>query len=73
MLVSPSAAAPTLVTEVAALSADADAMPMPVALLDGWASFAALEYQAAVERLTVGLLHMRAALRNAASALEAGR
>ncbi|HEV7622680.1 MAG TPA: hypothetical protein VGO26_00975 [Amnibacterium sp.] len=70
MLEPPSAAA-VLAATVRALAAEADAVPLPEALLDGWASFAALDYQAAVARLTIGVLRVRAALHDAAAALEA--
>jgi hypothetical protein len=62
-----------LAVTVSALAAEADAVPMPDPLLDGWASFAALEYQAAVCRVAVGLLRMRSALHDAAAALKATR
>jgi hypothetical protein len=58
---------------VAALAAEADALPLPDVLLDGWASIAAIEYQAAVGRSIVGLLRVRAALHDAAAAMEATR
>ncbi len=72
-MLEPPAATTALAAAVRALASDADALPLPEPLLDGWASFAALEYQAAVARTTVGLLRLRAALHDAASGLEAPR
>ncbi|MCU1474206.1 hypothetical protein [Amnibacterium sp.] len=70
MLQPPSGATAALALRLAALAAEADELPSPDPMLDGWASVAALEYQAAVARLTVGLLRLRAALHGAAAALE---
>ncbi|HET6826224.1 MAG TPA: hypothetical protein VFH64_09895 [Amnibacterium sp.] len=72
-MLEPSPATATLAAAVRTLADEADALPLPEALLDGWASFAALEYQAAVARTTVGLLRVRAALHDAAAGLEALR
>ena len=66
-------AATVLAADVRALAAEADAIPLPEPLLDGWASFAALEYQAAVARAAAGLVRLRAALHEAAATLEAQR
>jgi hypothetical protein len=73
MLEPTSAAAGALAAVVTALAAEADAFPLPDVLLDGWASIAAIEYQAAVGRSIVGLLRVRAALRQAVAAMEAAR
>lgn len=71
-MLEPSPATTTaLAAVVRALASEADAIPLPEPLLDGWASFAAAEYQAAVARTAVGLLRLRAALHEAAAALEA--
>ena len=69
-MLEPSPATTALAAAVRALADEADALPLPEALLDGWASFAALEYQAAVARGTFGLLRLRAALQDAAAELE---
>jgi hypothetical protein len=72
-MLEPPAAAAALAATVRALAGEADAIPLPEPLLDGWVSFAAVECQAAVARMTVGLLRLRAELHEAASALEALR
>jgi hypothetical protein len=73
MLEPPSAATGELAAVVTALAAEADALPLPDVLLDGWASIAAMEYQAAVGRSIVGLLRVRTALHEAVAAMEAAR
>lgn len=70
-MLEPSPATTALAAAVRALADEAEAIPLPEPLLDGWASFAAVEYQAAVARMTVGLLCLRGALHEAAAALEA--
>lgn len=72
-MLEPPAAAGALAAAVRALANEADALPLPEPLLDGWASFAALEYQSAVARTRLGLLRLRAALQEAAVDLEAPR
>lgn len=72
-MLEPPAAAGALAAAVRALANEADALPLPEPLLDGWASFAALEYQSAVARTRLGLLRLRAALHEAAADLEAPR
>lgn len=72
MLEPPPGTTPPAAT-VRALAAEADAIPLPEPLLDGWASFAAVEYQTAVARTSVALHRLRAALHEAAAELEALR
>lgn len=69
----PALAAPALAAVARALAAEADAIPLPQPLVDGWASLAAAEYQVAVARAWTPLLHLRAALHEAAAALETPR
>lgn len=73
MLEPPPSVAAALAEDVRALASEADAIPLPEPLLDGWVSFAALEYQTAVARTRLGLLRLRAALHEAAAALEEPR
>jgi len=72
-MLEPPPAATALAATVRGLASEADAIPLPEPLLDGWASFAAAEYQSAVSRTAVGLLRLRAALHEAAAGLEALR
>ena len=72
-MLEPPPATTALAATVRALAGEADDIPLPEPLLDGWASFAAVEYQTAVARATVALLRMRAALHEATAGLEALR
>ncbi|HEY0374836.1 MAG TPA: hypothetical protein VGC94_08565 [Amnibacterium sp.] len=73
MLQPPSGATAALAARLAALAAEADELPTPDPMLDTWRSVAAIEYEAAVTRLAVGLARLRAALHDATAALEAVR
>jgi hypothetical protein len=71
-MLEPQPAAPVvLVDAVDRLRLAARALPEPPLVLDGWASAAALEYEAAAARLAAGLLQVRAALDDGAAALVA--
>ena len=71
MLEPQAAARAALIDAVERLGAAGRALPAPPLVLDGWASAAALEYEAAVGRIAVGLLQVRAALDEAAAGLVA--
>ncbi|MGN6743588.1 MAG: hypothetical protein ACTHJL_09870, partial [Amnibacterium sp.] len=70
LMLEPAAPPPVaLVDAVAALARTGEALPAPPAVLDGWASLAALDYEATALRITAGLEGLRLALTDAATAL----
>ncbi len=71
MLEPQAAARAVLIDAVARLRLADHALPAPPLVLDGWASAAALEYEAAAARLAAGLLQVRTALDEAAARLVA--
>ena len=66
----PAQAAPAVLLDtVAGLSREAETLSPPPALLDGWASLTALDYERLALRIAAGLRRLRDAVHEATAAL----